>query len=258
MPELAQIWIYPIKSLPGVRVDQAQLLSGHALEFDRRWAIFDQAGKYVNGKRQARIHQLQAKFSLIQPSVILQANHHSATFDLTAEQNQLAQWLSKFFGFPVELRSDQTLGFPDDPQASGPTLVSTASLEAVASWYPDLTLEDVRQRFRANLELSGVPAFWEDQLFGLDQEERLFQIGDIQFVGVNPCNRCIVPTRSAQTGAVYPHFQQIFSQRRQETLPAWVVRERFNHFYKLTVNTRLSSTNTGQTLYVGDAVTLLF
>ena len=44
-------------------------------------------------------------------------------------------------------------GFPDDRDAAGPTVISTESLVEVASWF-GLSLDEARNRFRMNLELS--------------------------------------------------------------------------------------------------------
>ena len=60
----------------------------------------------------------------------------------------------------------------------GPTVICTATLVEVTSWYPGLALEQVRLRFRANLEFGGVPAFWEDQLMTAKPGRVRFQIGD--------------------------------------------------------------------------------
>ena len=73
--------------------------------------------------------------------------------------------MSNYFAMPVSIKQNLTHGFPDDTASPGPTIISTATLEAIASWYPDLDIEDVRLRFRANIEIDGVPAFWEDRLF---------------------------------------------------------------------------------------------
>ncbi|MCU0547170.1 MAG: MOSC domain-containing protein [Oscillatoriaceae cyanobacterium Prado104] len=109
----------------------------------------------------------------------------------------------------------------------GPTIISTSTLEAIASWYPGLDLEEIRLRFRSNIEISGVPAFWEDRLFAAAQEIVNFQIGNVQFMGINPCQRCVVITRDSQTGEAYPNFQKTFVAQRRTTLPAWVDRSRF-------------------------------
>ena len=76
----------------------------------------------------------------------------------------MAAWLAGFL-VSVAIRQDASR-LPHDTDASGPTVISAATLAAVSAWFPGLTPQDTRLRFRTNLEISGVPAFWEDRLFG--------------------------------------------------------------------------------------------
>ena len=263
-PTLTQIVIYPIKSLDGVSVDRVQISAGGALEFDRRWAIVDERGKVVNGKRTAKIHQLRSRFDFNLPllagvpqlSVTFQANDDDVgqIFNLRTELADSAKWLSSFLGFSVSLIENSVNGFPDDLGAYGPTMISTATLETICRWFPTLDLSEARRRFRTNLELSGVPAFWEDRLFAASDEVIEFQIGNVQFYGINPCQRCVVPTRNSLTGEISPVFQQIFMQQRKQTLPIEINRSRFNHFYRLGINTQVPLGEVGKFLDLGDLV----
>ncbi len=259
-PTLTQIAIYPIKSLDGLLLDRAQISTGGALEFDRRWAIVDESGKIVNAKRTAKIHQVRASYEFRLPaagvrqlSIALSATDlPSQTFNLSAQLSDSAKWLSLFLGFPVTLIENSQTGFPDDLDAYGPTIVSNATLAAIRTWFPAIDLAEVRRRFRTNLEISGVPAFWEDCLFAEAGEVVEFQLGDVRFYGINPCQRCIVPTRNSLTGEILPKFQQIFTQQRSQTLPIEVNRSRFNHFYRLGINTQIPLIETGKFLNTGD------
>lgn len=253
IPYLARIDLYPIKSLDGVSVQQVQVLPSGALVGDRRFALFDVKGRVINGKRTAKIHRIRAQFSADLSLVTLQtASAAPLSFHLPEGKPALADWFSHYFDQPVHLREDRGMGFPDDTASPGPTVISTATLAAIASWYPPLSLEAVRQRLRTNLEIDGVPAFWEDQLFGESGEAVNFRIGEVTLQGINPCQRCIVPTRDPHTGEATAQFQAEFSRQRSQTLPPWVARSRFNHFYRVAVNTRLAPTQSGQRLQVGD------
>lgn len=257
MPHVAKICIYPIKSLDGVELTQGRVLETGALEGDRQYAIFDAQGKFVNGKRHGKIHLLRTKFDLESQiiSLQIQGNNTKENFHLEAEKQPLEAWLSDFFGFSVKLHSNLLTGFPDDTVSPGPTIVSTATLKKVASWYPDLSITNIRRRMRTTIEVDGVPAFWEDQLFSANDDVISLKVGNVQFAGVNPCQRCIVPTRNAVTGKADSGFQKTFINKRKETLPEWVNASRFNHFYKLTVNTRLADEEIGNKLIqVGDQV----
>ncbi|NJM17670.1 MAG: MOSC domain-containing protein [Richelia sp. SM1_7_0] len=259
MPYLSKICIYPIKSLDGVEVTQALVLQSGALQHDRQYAIIDAQGKFVNAKRYAKIHLLRSKFDLESQIVSLKIpdSDTEETFNLEREIPQLEACLSDFFGFDIKLQKNLVTGFPDDTVSPGPTIVSTATLREVACWYSDLNEDDIRRRMRTTLEIDGVPAFWEDKLFSESDNVVNFKVANLQFVGVNPCQRCVVPTRDAVTGEVNSDFQKIFINKRRETLPEWVDKSCFNHFYKLTVNTRLVSNFENQIIQVGDEVNLL-
>ena len=84
-----------------------------------------------------------------------------------------------------------------------------------------------------------------------------FRIGDCLFDGSNPCQRCVVPPRDPATGESYPDFAKIFVERREQTLPAWAERSRFNHFYRLAINTLVPPDQTGKVLRLGDKVEIL-
>jgi uncharacterized protein YcbX len=252
---LDKIKIFPIKSLDGVSVKEASFTAGGILESDRVRAIYDEAGRVVNGKRTARVHDLRSEFAPGFDEVCLW--HHGESTKAQFSLNDLARmggWLSEFFGFKVEVRRNDVNGFPDDDKAYGPTIVSEASLKAIQSWYPGLELESVRRRFRANLELDGGEAFCEDGLFGAPEELKPFKIGAVKFLGHNPCQRCVVPTRDPDTGQGVAEFQKKFMEERKKSLPAWANAQRFNHFYRFAINTSVPASEAGKTLRVGDEV----
>ncbi|PSB22297.1 MOSC domain-containing protein [filamentous cyanobacterium CCP1] len=253
MPHLAKILIYPIKSLSGIEVTEARLLEGGALAHDREFVMVDEQGRFVNGKRTAKVHLLRSTYDLANRGVTLevQGDTQTASFHLDDDRAALETWLSEYFGYPVTLQQNLHMGFPDDTEASGPTVVSTTTLETIASWFPDLSTDEIRHRFRANLEIADVPAFWEDQLFGQAGELVPFQIGDVTLWGSHPCQRCVVVTRDHLTGESYQGFQKAFTTQRKATLPSWANPSRFNHFYRLTLNTIVYPSEAGKVLRVG-------
>jgi uncharacterized protein YcbX len=78
----------------------------------------------------------------------------------------------------------------------------------------------------------------------------------VNFVGINPCQRCVVPTRDALTGELTPSYAARFMAERQAALPAWAPAVRFNHFNRLAVNTRLKAPGVAGTIAVGDTLEL--
>lgn len=254
---LGGIQIFPIKSMDGVSVEQVRVMSGGILENDRIYAMFDQDGKVVNGKRTALVHQLRCTFDAKITEVRLWHNGESSSsqFQLAAP-GRIEKWLGDFFGFYIKLQREPKKGFPDDREAFGPTITSGASLREIQKWFPKLTLESLRRRFRTNLELTGGEPFCEDQLFGAPGELKPFQIGAVKFSGHNPCQRCVVPTRDPDSGNAVTDFQRRFMEQRKKFLPECANAQRFNHFYRFTVNTSIPPGEAGKFLRVGDAFSL--
>lgn len=255
---VSRLFVYPVKSLDRVNCDCVTVLASGALQGDRTWAIVDSQGNFVNGKRNSKIHALRSQFDLATNNLTLtiQGTDRVVKFNLIEEQIELCNWLESYFGLTVALQQNLSMGFPDDTVSPGATIVSTATLEAIASWYPELNTADIRRRFRANIELAGVPAFWEDRLFTTPDSTVKFKIGEVEFMGVNPCQRCVVVTRDPQTGEPYPKFQKTFIIQRKNTLPEWTERSRFNHYFRLAVNTRLPPSEAGKVIKIGDEIIL--
>ncbi|MBI3695664.1 MAG: MOSC N-terminal beta barrel domain-containing protein, partial [Acidobacteria bacterium] len=210
--------IFPVKSLDPVTVEEAVVARGAGLAGDREFCIVDDQGQWVNGKRTPLVHRIRSQVERNRREIALNGER----FHLDRERPAIEAWLSRRLEIRVHLEQDAAVGFPDDTNASGPTLVSTATLCEVARWF-GADLDEMRRRFRANLEIDGVPAFWEDQLIGVS-----FRLGEVAIEGVNPCARCAVPSRDSLTGEVVdPAFAKSFAERRAKALPPWADRRRF-------------------------------
>jgi len=258
VPYLSRICIYPVKSLESMSLSSASLLASGAIQHDRTFALIDEQGKFVNGKRHPRVHRLRSRLDLAERVLTLsvQDTEQEATFCLDTQREGLNAWLSTYFDCVVTLVENTASGFPDHTETRGPTVISTATLQVVASWFPDLDEQTMRLRLRANLEIGGVPAFWEDRLVTSAESVVSFRIGDVQFEGLKPCQRCVVPSRDPSTGEAFPDFQEIFMKKRKESLPSWATRSRFNHFYRLSCQTRVPASEVGKRLHVGDQVSI--
>jgi uncharacterized protein YcbX len=256
-PRLAHIQLHPIKSLDPIEVIEARIGPGGGLEHDRAWALFTVDGRWLNAKRTAAMHLIRAAYAPDLSSVTLavpsdRRNIPARTFAFPTGAEDAAEWFSVYFEQQIIVRHSPN-GFPDDPIANGPTIVSTASLDAVCSWFPDIHVGEARLRFRTTLEISGVPAFWEDQLFGEEERSVIrFRIGEVNFEGSNPCARCPVPPRNPHTGDDLVGFQKRFGELRRAQLPPWSPVARFDHFYRLSTNTRVASSERGKVLQLGD------
>ena len=291
MPVLDRITIYPVKSLDGLDVAEARVTSAGGLEHDRRWQFVDMDGRVLNAKRSPLFHAIRAEFDLggvgglpaaaghtihlsVDPTAVAAraipgierlSSLGPASFPLVPGPDGPCGWLSEVFGVGVLLLERAEGGFPDDRDAAGPTLVSTATLEAVAGWFR-IDLDECRRRFRANLEIGGCEAFWEDALASPARpdlepraselapdlpadpyadlpppEPRAFSIGGVTFRATNVCRRCVVPGRDSRTGAATAHFRDAFEARRGRGLREDVDAAAWSTLYRLAVNTRLDA-----------------
>jgi MOSC domain-containing protein len=260
-PRLAGIRLHPIKALDPISVTEARIGPAGGLELDRAWALYTVDNRWVNGKRTPAIFLIRAEFApdLSRVKLSVPGDRRSIPareFAFPQDHESAAEWFSVYFDQQIIVRHSRN-GFPDDTIAHGPTIVSTASLQAVCDWFPEITLDEARRRFRATLEIDDAPAFWEDRLFGPKNTYAVrFRVGEVDFEGSNPCARCSVPPRDSYTGADGIGFQKRFSELRQKHLPTWATTEHFDHHYRLSTNTNVPPSECGKTLRVGDPLIL--
>ncbi len=278
MARIGELVAYPMKSLDGVAVDRAELGPSGALRGDRTYAFVEAgvdphessvggSGGYVNGKSEPAIHGLRASYEpagrtdATPTAVTLRRPARNdvpadeRTFALPADRAALEAWVGEYLGYAVDLVREPDGGFPDDRAAPGPTVVSEATLSTFASWFDGVTdATEARRRLRPNVVLSDCPAFFEDRLFA-DRDSRIaFEMGEADVLGVNPCQRCVVPSRHPDTGTEIPDFRETFMRNRQATMPEWSGGDWFDHDFRLMVNTVVPESTWGTVVAVGDPV----
>jgi hypothetical protein len=264
MPRIERLRIYPVKALDAHPVDEMQITDAGTPAGDREYAMCDPAvdrfddpetitRHAFNGKQTDRVHSLDTAFDPGTRTLTVESPDRDAVaFDLPADTSEASAWLGDYLGMAVDLRHRSPPGFVDRP-GLGPSVVSTATLETVASWFDGMTVESARRRMRANVEVGGVPPFWEDRFVGPDAPT--FAAGGVEFVGAEPCARCVVPRRDPETGDPVPEFERRFVRRREETFPDWADEAAFPHYYTLMLITRVPDHARATTIRVGDEIT---
>lgn len=254
MASIERLRIYPVKGLDGIELETAEITPGGTLVGDREFALFDEDGEVMNGKRTARVHDLSAtydpetgEFAVDPPD----ADRRQFSLRDQAERDRASSWFSEFFDEPLTLERDQELGFVDRREM-GPSVISTATLDEVASWFDGMTVQSARRRLRANVEIDGVPAFWEDQFVG--EGAPAFDASGVRFEGVTPCGRCVVPERDPDTGEPIPEFKEQFVTKREETFPEWADWDAFDHYFTVMLIASIPEQFRDGELTVGDSV----
>jgi uncharacterized protein YcbX len=252
MARLERLRIYPVKGLDGIDIDAVDVREGGTLDGDREFALLDADGDPINGKRTAAVHDLDTTYDPESGELSVETPAgETARFRLSGDRDRAASWFGDFFGRDLAVERNGERGFVDR-QEMGPSVLSTATLEAVASWFDGLTVDGVRRRLRANIEVSGVPAFWEDRFVGPDAPD--FEVGGVRFEGVTPCGRCVVPSRDPDTGEALPGFRERFIRKREETFPDFADAEAFDHHFAVMILTRSLGASHRPALRVGDEV----
>src|SRR5215475_7178410 len=141
---LANIRLHPIKGLDSVSVPEARIGPNGGLQLDRVWVLFSADGKWINGKNNPAIHRIRAEYDPAVRAVTLSTPSNNASqkpirLAFPAETERAEQWFSDYFDQRVVVRHIPE-GVPDDGLASGPTIVSTGSLEAVCNLFPGMDL----------------------------------------------------------------------------------------------------------------------
>lgn len=219
MPILSQIYVYPVKSLAGIRVEQWPVVQT-GLRYDRKWMLIDENGKFLSQRRLPRMALIKSRITenqLIlsapgQDDMSLPLQSHEGE-DINVEiwndhciaktvGEQADAWFSGFLDTycrmvyhpddrvrKVDPRyaidSDQTAfsdGFPF-------LIVSENSLQALNQ---AMNLELSMARFRPNLVVSGCDGYAEDNW-------RQVAINGIRFRLPKPCSRCSVPAIDPET-----------------------------------------------------------
>ncbi len=247
-PRVSRILIYPFKGLDPVEVREAKVLESGSLEHDREFYLLDGTGNVVSGKRERKVHRIRCRADLTERTFTFTYEGTEGTFSFE-DLKGIGEFISEILGYRVRVRREPG-GMPDDRKAHGPTVVSLATLREVAGWI-GVSESEARLRFRVNIEIEGVPPFWEDSLLG-----KRFIVGEVVLKGAGISKRCPVPTRDPLTGEEMKGFVRVFVERRKDTLPEWSPREVFRDtFYRLCLNTVVIE-GFGKVIRVGDHVHL--
>lgn len=220
---LSDIYIYPVKSLAGIRVSSWPVTET-GFKYDRKWMLIDTGQQFLSQRRLPRMALIKtavtdSQLVLSAPgmdalSLVLEpktGNTINSTIwhdqvDALAVSAEADEWLSRFLQVDCQLvyqpeavirHVKPGFALPEDQVAFSDgfpfLLISENSLAALNQ---AMQLNLPRTRFRPNLVVSGCDSYAEDTW-------REITIGSISFRLPKPCSRCSVPTidpETAETG----------------------------------------------------------
>ena len=205
---VTDLYIYPIKSFRGVRVETLALKAKGA-SLDREFMLVDESGLFITQRTMPELARIGLQ--LIDDAVIELSSEKAGTIDFGLNEKsektlevtvwkstipavevsaEVSEWLSELLGKKVTLVRTMGDSFFD----SAPLLVlSKASLKNLEKV---LGTTVTMSRFRPNIVVDGVEAHAEDQW------QSGFSIGRLSFQPVKPCTRCKLVTVHPLTGQV--------------------------------------------------------
>lgn len=236
---VSEIWIYPIKSLGGIRLSEVAV-EERGLQYDRRWMLVDESGKFVTQRNHGRLtffevslraHGLEISDRLDKAGQGLRVPFVPATtveVEVTVWDSRVTArmvsaeangWFSEKLGFPVRLvhMGERSHRKVDERYASNGEevsfadgypilLISQASLDNLNE---RLAVPVKMHRFRPNLVISGTAPFEEDSW-------REIRAGTAEMRIVKPCSRCVMVTIDPDTGEKSPEPLKTLVTFRQE------------------------------------------
>lgn len=219
---ITEINIYPIKSLGGISLQEAEV-EDRGLQYDRRWVLADGANVFMTQRENAQMALIDVaieedglKISHRKKSII----PLKVPFKPQTEDNRMITiWDDVVRGIRVSDEADawftEVLGKethlfyqPDDSIRPTDSKYSITQQEhtSFADAYPVLIIGQASldylngkldekmemKRFRPNLVFTGGEAHDEDNF-------RYFKAGSTRFVGVKLCARCVLTTINPET-----------------------------------------------------------
>lgn len=226
--QLSQIWIYPVKSLGGISL-QESILERRGLRYDRRWMLIDASGRFVSQREIPKMALLGTSIDATALRVFWKRNpQESIQIPLEIAANGLSEiqvdvWGDKMgalllpesinLWFSTQLGQNLRLVYMPDTtrRPADARYAPQGQYVSFADGFPYLvigqsTLDELNDRleaplpmnrFRPNFVFTGGRAFEEE-------EWETFSIHQQPFQGVKPCARCAIPTINQETAEQQP------------------------------------------------------
>ncbi|MEJ5351697.1 MAG: MOSC N-terminal beta barrel domain-containing protein [Melioribacteraceae bacterium] len=226
---LSEIYIYPIKSLGGIKLEKS-IVEERGLYLDRRMMLVDNTGKFMTQRTYPKMALLKTNIVDDKLAVHNTNNKSKIFIELEFIKNQkligsfekinvkiwddecIAAKVSKeadeFFSDALGIKCSLVIMPPDTKRIVDPDkkYVNEEYLVSFADAYPFLiigeeSLNDLNQRLKENLPMNRFrPNFVFTGGNPYDEDRwKSFKIGEIIFYPVKPCARCVITTINQDT-----------------------------------------------------------
>lgn len=216
-----ELYIYPIKSLAGIRIESAKA-EEMGFENDRRWMLIDEQNQFITQRKHPNLSQFYPEIAVDKIIISHQNITHEFFIEESLEEPILStvwddetkvfevnkatsKWFSEALGFECKLVKIANNG---DRKHHSSKLDTTLNV-SLADGYPYLLIgteslnflnEKLDEkitiaRFRPNIVIRSLIAHEEDSFEN-------FQIGNVKFKNAKPCGRCIMVNNDPKNGAV--------------------------------------------------------
>lgn len=216
-----ELYIYPIKSLAGIRVENAKA-EEMGFENDRRWMLIDEENQFITQRKYPNLSQFYPKINEGKIAILHKNATHDFFIDETVDEPILStvwddetkvfevnkatsKWFSETLGFICKLVKIINKG---DRKHNSSKLDITLNV-SLADGYPYLLIgseslnflnEKLEEkitiaRFRPNIVISSKLPHEEDSF-------DTFQIRNVKFKNAKPCGRCIMVNNDPKNGIV--------------------------------------------------------
>ena len=216
MLKVSELYVYPIKSLPGVAVKNATV-TDRGFENDRRWMLIDENNRFISQREVPELTQLQVSIGDKGLLVAHKTKNDSVTVPYFVPEPEkpisVTVWDDTCMAAPVSREADQwftrmvdincRLVYMSDESRRpvDETYAIDNEITSFSDAYPFLmigqaSLDDLNSRltdsltmnrFRPNIVFTGGEPFEEDMIAS-------FKVGNITFFGVKLCARCVIIT----------------------------------------------------------------
>ncbi len=233
---VTQLYIYPVKSLGGIALQEAELTS-RGLNHDRRWMLIDEENQFLSQRKYPQM----ALFQLSVHDTGILVKHLPTNEEITIPLEPLGKdmvevtvWdnactgtyvstaLDDWFTDKLRLKCRLIYMADDSVRPVDERYAGDGHITSFADGYPMLltseaSLQDLNSRiadpvemlrFRPNIVISGTEPYFEDQMHH-------FELSGISMSGVKPCARCVMIGVDPRTATSEPEPLRTLARYRR-------------------------------------------